>query len=251
MTRRGKLVQFTWVRANKGTDTLPEVRCRLMAQELGYGHRLDELVAGTPTLTIVKLLLSVLAERDLVVTLLDVKCAFLYGIIRRNVYIELRRLDPKSVDTNLIGMFQKGNGTRDALLIWGHVKELMKPMGFRASELHPSVHWHEKQGVTVVVHVGDFSCIGSAGELDWLYVALKEKCDLRRTLLEPGSHKEAKYLNPIIKWGVHGVRWESDPKHAGTLLREFDREECKGKETPVTKEGEQGRNRTATHRGVG
>lgn len=43
----------------------------------------------------------------------------------------------------------------------------------------------------------------------------------RRTLLEPGSNKEAKYLNRIINWGVHGVRWESDPKRARTLLREF------------------------------
>lgn len=32
-----KIVKVTWPRINKGTDDKPEVRCRLMAQEMGYG----------------------------------------------------------------------------------------------------------------------------------------------------------------------------------------------------------------------
>ena len=40
----GKFVKVKWVRTKKGDG----VRCRLVAQELGYGERLDELLAGTP-----------------------------------------------------------------------------------------------------------------------------------------------------------------------------------------------------------
>ena len=42
----GKFVKVKWVRVKKGEG----VRCRLVAQELGYGERLDELFAGTPSL---------------------------------------------------------------------------------------------------------------------------------------------------------------------------------------------------------
>ena len=41
----GKFVKVKWVRTKKGDG----VRCRLVAQELGYGERLDELFAGTPS----------------------------------------------------------------------------------------------------------------------------------------------------------------------------------------------------------
>lgn len=47
--------------------------------------------------TIVKLLLSVAAERDLPVILLDVRCVCvcLYGLMQRNLYIEPPRQDEK------------------------------------------------------------------------------------------------------------------------------------------------------------
>lgn len=57
----GKKVQANWVRTNQGTEELPEVRYRHVAQELGDGERLDELFAGTPSLTMLSL--SVAAER--------------------------------------------------------------------------------------------------------------------------------------------------------------------------------------------
>ena len=49
----GKIVKVEWVRTNKGTAMDLEVRCRLVAQELGYGQRMDELFAGTPSLMVV------------------------------------------------------------------------------------------------------------------------------------------------------------------------------------------------------
>ena len=47
----GKFVKVKWVRVKKGEA----VRCRLVAQELGYGERLDELFAGTPSLGSVRM----------------------------------------------------------------------------------------------------------------------------------------------------------------------------------------------------
>lgn len=71
----GKSAKVKWVRINKGTEEFPEFRCRLVAQELGYGERLGELCAAARSLAIVKLLLSAAAERDMSVMLLDVRRA--------------------------------------------------------------------------------------------------------------------------------------------------------------------------------
>lgn len=56
-------------------------------------QRLDELFAGTSSLAVVKLLLSVAPEADLPLMILAVKRAFLYRSMRRSVYIELLRQD--------------------------------------------------------------------------------------------------------------------------------------------------------------
>lgn len=94
-------------RINKGSDENPEIRCSLVAQELGFCERLDEMFAGTPSLTIVKLLLSVAIETDLTLMLPDVKCAFLYGDMRRNMYIKLPRQAPRLGDCMTMGKLRK------------------------------------------------------------------------------------------------------------------------------------------------
>lgn len=84
-----------------------------------YGECLDELFAGTPRLTIV-MLLSVAAEKDLAITLLDAKRALLHGGMRRNVYIELPTQGPKYGDGTPTGKLKKAmHGTRDAPQMWG------------------------------------------------------------------------------------------------------------------------------------
>jgi hypothetical protein len=54
----GIFVKVKWIRINKGTKLKPNIRCRLVAQELGFGVRDDELFAGTPSLSSLRLLLS-------------------------------------------------------------------------------------------------------------------------------------------------------------------------------------------------
>lgn len=67
----GKKVK--WAQNSKGTEERPEVRCRRVAQELGYGEMLDELFVGTPSLSIAKVLLSSVVARDLAIMILDVR----------------------------------------------------------------------------------------------------------------------------------------------------------------------------------
>jgi hypothetical protein len=107
--REGKFVKTRWVRINKGSKRVPRVRCRLVACELAHGKKDDELYAGTPSLSTMKLMLSWYCsnwqEND-VVKIIDVKCAFLYGNARRRIYIELPKQDPH-YGGSVVGLLSK------------------------------------------------------------------------------------------------------------------------------------------------
>ena len=68
-----------------------EWRCRLIAQELGYGQRMDELFAGTHSVMAMKLILY----REHGIMFVDVKYTILCGKIRQRVYTKLPRQDPR------------------------------------------------------------------------------------------------------------------------------------------------------------
>lgn len=76
--------------------------------------------------------------------ILDVKCASLYGEMRRTVYIELPTCDLRVGDGSVVGLLKKSMyGTRDAPQIWQEVvQRVMETIGFQTSLLHPSVYHH-------------------------------------------------------------------------------------------------------------
>lgn len=116
----GKVVKVKGVRVNKGSDDQRGFRCQLVAQERGDGVRFGHLCAWTQSLTVVKILLSVAAERDYDFMLLDVKCAFLYGEMRRKAYTEFPRQDPRCGDWSVTGKLRKAmHGARVTPQIWG------------------------------------------------------------------------------------------------------------------------------------
>ena len=161
----GKFVEAKWVWINKGAAENPKIRCRLVAQEVGYGTKVDELFAGTPSMTAVKLILAKVStgrNRGVELMVLDVKSAFLYGKVKRSVYIELPPQDEYSMYPDMVGHLAKAMyGTRDAPLIWQEeVRRVMEKLGFEASLQQPAVYHHRAKGMDVVVNADDFLCTG-------------------------------------------------------------------------------------------
>ena len=78
-------VKGVWT--NKGTAESPKIKWRSVDQETAHGHKMDELFAGTPSLTSVKLVLAPWPGH--IMMIMDVKVAFPYGRMRWMVYVEL------------------------------------------------------------------------------------------------------------------------------------------------------------------
>ena len=135
---------------------------RITTQELAYGTRMDELFANTLSLPCVKLAMIHAAQegknRKLMTS--DVKSAFLYGAIRRKIYIELPSADPESGGSKVGVLHKAPYGTCDAPQIWQHeVRKTLKELGFRHNVTQPSVYVHDQRGIYLVVHVDDFLMI--------------------------------------------------------------------------------------------
>ena len=91
-----------WVRTNRWTDTNQGVLCRLVAQELTYGEKMDELLAGTPPRIHMKSVVHYAVNGGLMrgLMLLAVKCPFWCWHTRRAAHIGLSRQDQWSACCN-------------------------------------------------------------------------------------------------------------------------------------------------------
>ena len=169
MRNGGKLVGVRWVEVNKGTDSSPKVRSRLVCQEFNAnGDHPDELFAPTPPLAATRWLISEAASqghRDGVLRLmvLDFKRAFLYANITRDVFIELPDEDPMKRGGVNIGKLNKAMyGTRDAPSAWQQlVRHSLEELGFTASKLVNCLYFHAKLGIQLVAHVDEFLVLGN------------------------------------------------------------------------------------------
>jgi len=181
-----------WVDVNKGTDEAPRIRSRLVGQEFARGERRDELYAPTPSLAAARLAISMVVSQSKQgpkgweIVLLDIKKAFLYGKMWRNVYIELPDEDEKS-GRGLVGKLDRAMyGTRDAPAEWqAELERTMVSIGFVQSSSTPCVYYHEDWQLRVVAHVDDLLCVGPGRWLKHFLKELDKFYDCTATTLGP------------------------------------------------------------------
>ena len=106
MATGGKIIGVRWVDANKGDTTEPDCRSLLVGREFAVG-RDDALYAATHPLEALRLTISHAAtipddgpKRTIMIN--DVRHAYFYAKIKRDVYIELPEEDDKR-GTGMLG----------------------------------------------------------------------------------------------------------------------------------------------------
>ena len=163
----GKIIGSRWVNCNKNDINDPDVRCRLVAQEVNLHHD-ESFYAATPPLEAKRLLFSEFATKQrangdpLQLSFVDVKKAYFYGIPVRSLYV---RLPPElGLGKKVVGKLVRCMyGTRDAGAIWeGCYTSCLVDLGFKQGAASPCCFSHAEWGVHVVVHGDDFTALGTA-----------------------------------------------------------------------------------------
>ena len=160
----GELIGVRWVDHDKRLADKPNLRSRLVGKEFAEKGRRDDLFAPTPPLTAARMLVSRCASRGQGGTvsrlmLIDIKKAFLYGRMKRNVYIELPVEDPRAQTGDVVGKLSKAmHGTRDAPAVWHEELEKgLKAIGFVPCVVAPCLYYHPELGIRVVSPRGRYS----------------------------------------------------------------------------------------------
>ena len=135
--KEAKVIRTRWVITNKGDDSEPDIRARLVAQEINT-RKSDEYFASTPPLEAKRLLLSQFATqrslpdgRALEMSFIDIKKAYFNAIPRRQLHLFLPRemgLGPRAVARLKRCVY----GTRDAGMRWEETySQALLDLGFR------------------------------------------------------------------------------------------------------------------------
>ena len=129
----GKVIGSRWVNCNKNDVNDPDVRCRLVAQEVNL-HADDSFYAATPPLEAKRLLFSQWSTEQcrngerLQLSFVDVKKAYFYGIPDRHLYVRFPA--ELGMPKNMVGRLVRCMyGTRDAGAIWENMLHRMS-LGF-------------------------------------------------------------------------------------------------------------------------
>ena len=246
-----------WVDINKGDETDPNYRCRLVGQEFKGKDTRDDLFAATPPLEAIKVLISMAAsqrgaKKNLKkLMFIDISKAYFHAPSRRPVYVKLpaEALEPGELPGTMCGKLNYSlYGTRDAAQNWEEeYTAFLVALGFQKGLSSPCLFRHRDRDVDVVVHGDDFTMLGQDEHLRWLKEKFAAKFKIKvRGILGPdeSDDKEISLLNRAVSWNDQGITYEADQRHPEILLKLLNYENVKGVATPgqneIEKEFEEG-----------
>ena len=243
--RTGKApIKLRWVDTNKGTESEPNYRSRIVAMEFKRDARLD-LFAATPPLEAMKMVMSNAASTDdpsenKVLMTVDIKRAYFYAKSIRDTYIELPKEDFRPGDENKCGILKLSlYGTRDAAMNWeAEINGTMKELGYLKGKASTCVYRHCTMNSTAAIHGDDILTEGSEKDMREIFKKLSAKYECKMSMIGEGKHvgKKLKILNRTIEWTKEGITIEADKRHAEEIIKEACLKDNKKSTVPVSVE---------------
>ena len=207
----------------------PNDKSRYVAQGFKMNKGGIDLFAAAPSLQGSKLILAATAleaHKGYKLLVADISRAFFYAPATREIYVAIPDEDIGPGEADMCGLLRYSlYGTRDAAQNWqAHVTKTMNGLGFASGASNPCMFYNGEWGLRSFVHGDDFVTTGSPQALKWFEGALRKAFALTSTLLgpDPEDAKKVKILNRPVTWVDDiGIEYESDPRHAETLVREL------------------------------
>ena len=154
----------------------------------------------------------------------DVRRAYFYAKIQRDVYIELPKEDPDH-GKGLLGKLKLClYGTRDAAKGWQEtLSSHLESIGCIRGKGHPSVFWHPDKEIRTLAHGNDYVSAGDESAMTWLETELAKACQIQTQKLgvRKDYQQEGNVLNRLIRCTEAGWEIEADPRHAELVVEQL------------------------------
>ena len=249
-------ITVRWVDVNKGDNTNPNVRSRLVARQIRQAGE-DAIFAPTPPLEALRSILAIAttdfpgmpkhdrdgnSERRTQISAVDISRAY-FNAATDDDKPTFVMLPPEDPDHGVrCGLLKKHMyGTRAAADGWQQeYSGFLKSIGFSQGVACPCLFVLADRHLYISVHGDDFTTAGPKVEIDWFERLLEEKYELKKGgRLGPGDQdcKELTVLNRVLRWTDKGVEYEADPRQGERLLESLslDGDGCKAVATPGQK----------------
>ena len=213
---------------NKGDSSAPNVRCRYVAKELAL-TKSDDFFEAMPPLEALRTLISHAAtgrrcgKGGQKLLVIDARKAHLHATPDRRVFVEL---PPELRRPGFCGRLRRClYGTRDAPKRWeAYLSGEFRKMGFLQGVASACCFRNENRDVRCVVHGDDFVFVGRDADLAWIEQEMA-KSFLTKVVGKLGCDaddlKETRVLNRVLRWTPEGITYETDPRHAEILARDW------------------------------
>ena len=157
-------------------------------------------------------------------TINDVRGAYFYAKVSRDIYVELPAEDPDAGPDLLVKLELCFYGTRDAAKSWQEtLSAQLISVGFVRGIVHPSVFHHVERDFMTLVHGDDYFSSGLQANLDWLKGELVASYEIQTQKIGAGKGcvQEGKVLNRIVRYTDQDWQLEADPRHSELIIAQF------------------------------
>lgn len=189
-----KVITTRWIDTNKGDESKPDYRARLVGREIKIDDRPD-LFAATPPLESLRMILSICAhhqhdDEPYRILSSDIKRAYFFAKAKRPIFIEIQIEDREPGDENKIGRLNLSlYGTRDAAMNWqDEFTGVLVKNGFQRGKASPCNFVNVQRKLCVTVHGDDFTSIGPRKQLYWFQKLLDASYECKHHWLGPDDN---------------------------------------------------------------
>ena len=236
-------ISTRWRIVNKGDRESPDIRARLIAQQVkrkGWAS----IFAATPPLWAFRALCSIMQTKtssrvELKMIIIDLRRAFLHSKASGETYVKPPHL--KGTDRcwralkSIYGTLPAAQEFQDSLNA-----VLVKEMGMMQGECHPCLFYANGSEyiISLAYHGDDICCVGTHKDLLIFHEKLSKHFDAKVKYLIGSGEKDDKHgviLNRFITLQDGILHWESDPRHHELIIAELGLLKAKSVSTPAAR----------------
>jgi len=225
-----KIVASRWVFEAKGNaqGEVERYKARLVAKGFSQilGQDYDEIFAPVVCYDSLRLLLAISACKGWRPRQLDVKTAFLYGILKEEVYMDLP--EGSRID-GMVAKFKRCiYGLKQSPREWYYwLVEYLGPFGLVITAWDPCVLVHESGNLFLAIYVDDITLFGATGELK------EQTINVMKTEFKVNDMGELNWLLGIpITFTDNGITL-SQTTFINKILNRFSMQDFKPVSTPI------------------
>ena len=230
-----KPIGVKWVFRMKKDQTgaIVKHKARLVAKGYSkkFGIDYEEIYASVARFDSIKILIAIAAQLNWNLHHLDVKSAFLNGVIKEDLYVmQPEGFVKRGKKSHVLKLTKALYGLKQAPRVWNSkLNKTMDDLGFKRSKLNAALFYKgsEKEKVLVGIYVDDLIITGPRGEL---ICKFKEEIKEKFEMIDLGLLSS--YLGMEVRQSSVNI-FLSQRAYINHILKAFKMDDCNAIQTPM------------------